>query len=314
MDPNKKMPKNAKIFSCEICDFKCSKESNLNIHFLTRKHKILTNPNAGLTKNAAVLGFSCHCGKNYKHMSSLCNHKKKCLNQEKLAHDTPCQSNDIVSILLNQNMELIKQNQEFKDLILDQNKKILDIARDDKITNNTTNNNTTNNFNLNFFLNEQCKDALNIMEFVNTIKLQLSDLDMMGKLGYTEGISKIFIRGLKELDIFKRPIHCSDLKRETLYIKDKDAWEKENSENMKIKQAINYIANKNIKQIPQWKEENPTSDDIETKRHMDYIHIVHESMGGNSSEPDEKKYNKIIRNVAKEVVIDKEKGNLSIHK
>lgn len=156
-------------------------------------------------------------------------------------------------------------------------------------------------------MNEQCKDALNIMEFVNTIKLQLSDLELVGKLGYTEGISKIFIRGLKELDIFKRPIHCSDLKRETLYIKDKDAWEKENGENVKIKQAINYIANKNIKQIPLWVEENPSAEDTETKKHMDYIHIVHESMGGSSLESDEKKQNRIIRNVAKEVLIDKNK-------
>jgi hypothetical protein len=128
---------------------------------------------------------------------------------------------------------------------------------------------------------------------------------MVGRLGYTEGISKIFIRGLKELDIFKRPIHCSDLKRETLYVKDQDAWEKENEENIKIKQAIKYIANKNIKQIPQWREENPSAEDTETKKHMDYIHILHESMGGSSQESDEKKHNKIIRNVAKEVIIDK---------
>ena len=286
------------------------KESNYNTHILTRKHKILTNPNARLTKNAAEKSYQCECGKSYKHMSSLCNHKKKCFVNDNIVNETCSPSNNIVTILLHQNMELIKQNQEFKDLILDQNKKILEIAKGDKITNNNNNNNTTNNttnnFNLHFFLNEQCKDALNIMEFVNTIKLQLSDLDMMGKLGYTEGISKIFIRGLKELDIFKRPIHCSDLKRETLYIKDKDAWEKENGENMKMKQAINYIANKNIKQIPQWVEENPSAENTESKKHMDYIHILHESMGGKSSEPDEKKYSKIIRNVAKEVIIDKD--------
>jgi len=293
---NKKMQENAQSFYCEICDFKSSRESNFNTHLSTRKHQILINPNAGLEKNADKNEFSCGCGKKYKHMSSLCNHKKKCTFVKE-------ENKDMMSMLLTQNMELIKQNQEFKDLILDQNKKILDIAKEGKITQNNTTNNTTNNFNLQFFLNEQCKDALNLMEFVNSIQLQLSDLDMMGKLGYTEGISKIFIRGLKELDIYKRPIHCSDLKRETLYVKDKDAWEKENGENIKMKQAIKYIANKNIKQIPQWKEENPTSEDIETKKHMDYIHILHESMGGSSQESDEKKYNKIIRNVAKEVVI-----------
>ena len=142
-----------------------------------------------------------------------------------------------------------------------------------------TTNHHTNHFNLHVFLHEQCKDALNLMEFVNTIKLQLSDLDMMGKLGYIEGISKIFIRGLKDLDIFKRPIHCSDLKRETLYVKDKDAWKKHDGENVKIKQAIIMIANQNIKQLPVWVKENPTAEDTETQKHMDYIHIVHESMG-----------------------------------
>ena len=156
-----------------------------------------------------------------------------------------------------------------------------------------------------FFLNEQCKDALNIEDFVNTIKLQLSDLDMIGRVGYTEGMSKIFIRNLKDLDIFKRPIHCSDLKRETMYVKDKDSWEKENGENVKIKQAIKGIENKNIKQLPQWRAENPAAEDTDTKKHLEYKHILIESMGGSTLEDDNKKHNKIVRNVAKEVVIDK---------
>jgi len=212
-------------------------------------------------------------------------------------------SNDIVTILLTQNMELIKQNQEFKDLILDQNKKIMEIAKEGKTINNTTN----NNFNLQLFLNEQCKDALNIGDFVSQIKLQLSDLDMIGRVGYVEGMSKIFLRNLKELDVFKRPIHCSDLKRETLYVKDKDAWEKENGENIKIKRAIKEVEHKNIKQLPQWKEENPTADETETKKHLEYQNILLEAMGGSTLEDDNKKREKIIRNIAKEVVIDKEK-------
>jgi hypothetical protein len=155
------------------------------------------------------------------------------------------------------------------------------------------------------FLNEKCKDALNIDDFVGQIKLQLSDLDMIGRVGYMEGMSKIFLRNLKALDVFKRPIHCSDLKREVLYIKDKDAWEKDNSENFKIKRAIKEIECKNIKQIPKWREENPTADDTETKKHMEYQNILLEAMGGATSEDDNKKHEKIIRNIAKEVVIDK---------
>ena len=308
--PNEKMPKNAAKFICKNCDFKCFKESNFNAHLLTRKHKILTNPNEKMPENAEK-NFECECGRQYKHMSSLCNHKKTCkglsntsmVTDESITQSQP--SNDIVTILLTQNMELIKQNQEFKDLILDQNKKIMEIAKEGKTINNTTNNN--NNFNLQLFLNEQCKDALNIGDFVSQIKLQLSDLDMIGRVGYVEGMSKIFLRNLKELDVFKRPIHCSDLKRETLYVKDKDAWEKENGENVKIKRAIKEVEHKNIKQLPQCREENPAAEDTETKKHLEYQNILLEAMGGSTLEDDDKKREKIIRNIAKEVVIDKNK-------
>ena len=293
------------IFECKICDFNTSNKKDFNRHSLTIKHQKGVNVtfcDVLVTELPKKPHFECcNCSKIYKSRNGMWSHKKKCTEKkktvEKQNHEkVEDESNTVI-------MELLKQNQEFKNMLLEQNNKIMEIAKEkNSITNTTTN---INNFNLQFFLNEQCKDALNIMEFVNTIKLQLSDLELVGRLGYTEGISKIFIRGLKELDIFKRPIHCSDLKRETLYIKDKDAWEKENSKNIKIKQAINYIVNKNIKQIPQWMEKNPTAEDTDTKKHMDYIHIVHESMGGSSLEPEEKKQNKIIRNLAKEVLIDK---------
>jgi hypothetical protein len=186
---------------------------------------------------------------------------------------------------------------------------MIEIAKEKSITmnnsNNTTNNTTNNKFNLNFFLNEQCKDALNIMDFVNSLTLKLTDLENVGKLGYTEGITKIFINGLKQLDVFKRPIHCSDLKREILYIKDDNTWEKENVEKEKIKKAIKTISHNNIKQIPEWQKEYPQSTDITTKKHDQYMKIVGESMGGFTTEENEKYYNKIIKNVAKEVIIEK---------
>jgi hypothetical protein len=232
------------------------------------------------TQKNPTASYACECGKSYKDSSGLWRHKKKCsesIANNSVEEETVAPSNDMFMILLNQNMELIKQNQEFKNLLAEQNKNMFEIAG--KIggnmnnSNNTTNNNT-NNFNLQFFLNEQCKDALNIGDFIEQIKLQLSDLDMIGRVGYVEGMSKIFLRNLKALDVFKRPIHCSDLKRETLYVKDKDAWEKENGENIKIKQAIKGIENKNIKQIPIWVKENPSSEDTETKKHMEYQHIL----------------------------------------
>jgi len=282
-------------------------------HLSTAKHKILTHTDAKSSEYSG-LSYLCECGKMYKHRQSLFNHKKICFEKEKKDEKDEKdkkdkKDKDVLTDTSNNYImvELLKQNKEFKDLIVEQNKHLLDLSGKMKNghTIHHTTNHHTNHFNLHVFLHEQCKDALNLMEFVNTIKLQLSDLDMMGKLGYIEGISKIFIRGLKELDIFKRPIHCSDLKRETLYVKDKDAWKKDDGENVKIKQAINMIANQNIKQLPVWVKENPTAEDTETQKHMDYIHIVHESMGGSSLESEEKKHNKIIRNVAKEVLIDK---------
>jgi hypothetical protein len=304
METNKKVPKSAGKFFCNHCDFTCCKESNYNSHLLTRKHKILTNPNEKVPKNADKI-YACDCGKKYKHMSSLCNHKKNCLGVKNIQTEQTVVTTENNSKLDHESLihELMKQNTEFKTMLIEQNTKIMELAKEGKyITNNTTNN---NNFNLNFFLNEQCKDALNIMDFINQLQLNTTDLDMVGRLGYTEGISKLFIRGLKELDIFKRPIHCSDLKREVLYVKDKDAWEKDNDEKNKMKNAIKYVAAKNFKQINEWKEDNPESNDYDSKRHMDYHQIVIHSMGGATKEEDEKYYNKIIKNVAQEVTIDK---------
>ena len=299
----KKLQKVAQEFYCKKCDYITCRKSSFNKHNLSTKH---VGDYKETTKSCTKVAqeFVCICGKQYQHHSSLWKHHKVCkskLEDTATKGDHVGVPNNMISTLFR---EQLQENKELKEFIIEQNKQIIELVG--KVGNNTIHNTTNNHFNLHFFLNEQCKDALNIMEFVNTIKLQLSDLDMMGKLGYTEGISKIFIRGLKELDVFKRPIHCSDLKRETMYIKDKDAWEKENGENRKMKQAINYIANQNIKQLPIWVKENPASEDTETKKHMEYIHIVHESMGGSSLESQDKKHNKIIRNIAKEVIIEKQ--------
>jgi hypothetical protein len=295
-------------YYCKCCDYNTSKKSNFDNHNLSAKHQksmIVNVSNDEISKISSK--YACkNCNKVYKDNSGLWRHNKKCIKVEDTSNNIiePTEkSPDVVALLLNQNMELIKQNQEFKDLIVEQNNKMIEMAKEAKVINNTTNN--TNNFNLQFFLNEQCKDALNIMDFINQLQLNTTDLDMVGRLGYSEGISKLFIRGLKQLDVFKRPVHCSDLKREVLYVKDKDAWEKDNDEKNKMKTAIKYIAAKNFKQINEWREKNPESDDYDSKRHMDYHQIVIHSMGGSTKEEDEQHYNKIIRNVAKESVIDK---------
>jgi hypothetical protein len=301
-------PKLSSNYYCKCCDYSTSKKSNFDNHNLSAKHQKSMIVNVSNDKISKISNkYVCkNCNKVYKDNSGLWRHNKKCVKVEDASNNIiePAEkSPDVVALLLNQNMELIKQNQEFKDLIVEQNNKMIEMAKEAKIINNTTNN--TNNFNLQFFLNEQCKDALNIMDFINQLQLNTTDLDMVGRLGYTEGISKLFIRGLKALDVFKRPVHCSDLKREVLYVKDKDAWEKDNDEKNKMKTAIKYIAAKNFKQINEWREKNPESDDYDSQRHMDYHQIVIHSMGGSTKEEDEQHYNKIIRNVAKESVIDK---------
>ena len=206
-------------------------------------------------------------------------------------------------------LSLLQQNNDFKDVILEQSKQIMELAKtnNSSITNNNNCNNTTNNnnqFNLNVFLNEECKDAMNIMDFIGSLKVQFSDLENTGKVGYVKGVSDIFLKNLKELDVHKRPIHCSDLKREVMYVKDKDVWEKD-EDKKKTTLAIRHIADKNFKQIHQWLKENPEAKDARNKKNEQYMMIVNKCTGGIDEEEDQKYYGKIITNVAKEVVIRK---------
>jgi hypothetical protein len=310
-----KLSQKSQVFRCKYCDYSSSNKKDYKKHLLTIKHKKKENVTFSdnpVTGNISKLAIQCDiCEKIYHSRNGLWLHKKKCIQKSPIVDETLAQVppkdqqiEPIVDASNNIIFELLKQNQEFKELIIEQNKQIIELAG--KVGGNTINNTTNNNqFNLQFFLNEQCKDALNIEDFVKQIKLQLSDLDMIGRVGYVEGISKIFIRNLQELDVFKRPIHCSDLKRETLYVKDNDSWEKENGENNKIKRVIKQIECKNIKQIPKWQEVNPESDDYDSKKHLEYQNIVLQAMGGSTLEDDNKKQKQIIKHIAKEVVIDK---------
>ena len=297
---NKKSPILNSSFTCTCCIYKTDNKKDYKKHIATLKHfrNISTNKNP--------LSIKCDCGKEYKHMSSLSKHKKSCL----LYITNPQNPNTINDVNLSSLvLDIVKQNQEFKELIIDQNNKMLELVKERPapiINNNNTNNNCNNknnNFNLNFFLNEQCKDAINIKDFINSIQLQLSDLENTGKLGYVNGISKIFINGLKELDVYKRPVHCSDLKRETLYVKDENKWEKESN---KLKSAIQEISHKNIKQISQWSQENPSCKDITSKKNDEYLNLINNCMAGSDKEEMNENYQKIIHNISKEVVIIKQ--------
>jgi hypothetical protein len=192
-------------------------------------------------------------------------------------------------------LEVVSKNNELT-------KQIIELSSKTNV-NNSFNNNKT--FNLQFFLNEECKNALNIRDFVESIQVQISDLENTGKLGYVEGISQIFINNLKQLENTDRPIHCSDYKRETLYIKNDNEWIKETDDKINIKNAIKQVANKNIKQIKNWQEKHPDYNDPDSKQNDKYMKIVLNSMSGSTEEEQKNNINKIIKNVAKEVIIEK---------
>ena len=291
---DKKMPENAELFHCENCDFKCCKKSNYDNHTLSRKHqktcKMLTNADKKMPENAK-LNFICECGKIYKHRQSLHKHKQQCDHNTNEINITDMDDKSLIIKLLQQNQELQKS--------------LIELSKEKSInTNNINSHNKT--FNLQFFLNETCKDALNITDFVSSIKLQLSDLENTGRLGYVEGISNIILNNLKTLDTRERPIHCSDSKREIIYIKNDNQWTKENEDNPVLTNAIKVIANENIKQISQWKKNNPDCTDSESKKNNLYLKIVSNAMSGSSKYETDKNINKIISNVAKEIIINKD--------
>jgi hypothetical protein len=296
MNPNFFTPKNAIKFECNICDFKCSKQSDWNRHIGTDKHKRLINPNDFTPKNAEK-EYSCQCGKKYKHMSSLCAHKKKCSGDALYIDGVNIKDKDALVL------HLLKQNGELQNKLIE-----ISSEKTNNNSHNTNSFNTTNNaFNLNFFLNETCKDAMNITDFVSSIKLSLEDLENTGRRGYIEGISNIIVKNLNNLEQHMRPLHCSDFKREVIYIKDNDKWEKETSDKPILTKAVKTIANENIKQIKNWREKNPDCTDADSKKNNLYLKIVSNSMNGLTKEEGDRNINKIISNVAKETVIQKDK-------
>ena len=198
----------------------------------------------------------------------------------------------------------MKQNNEIQQSILE----VIKSGTNSIINNNTNTINNNQKFNLNVFLNEKCKDALNISEFVDSLKITMTDVENVGQLGFVNGISRILVNGLKELDVYKRPIHCSDVKRETMHVKENNVWEKGEETKPQLIQAIKKIADKNIKTIPEWKQKNPDCRDGESKKSDQYLQIVGQATGGYTKETDHDKYDKIIKKIAKETTIEKEQA------
>lgn len=334
-----KIRKNPGKFSCIICDYYTSDLKDYNKHLSTRKHENAEkrdkmrqmeteNPEKSEKIREPINRFECEfCDKFYSVRGSLWRHQKTCPGKQRNGSSSGFDKDLVLS--------LISQNKEFQNLLREQtiamreqnnvflensiklaesNMKVTELTT--KITDkpihmnvmNNSNNTIHNQFNLQFFLNEQCKDAVNLIDFVNSLKVQVEDLEKTGQLGYVDGITRIFMNGLRELDIYKRPIHCTDLKRETVYVKDENKWEKDNPEKEKIKKAIKKIAVKNIQQLPTWQEKHPEYSNVDSKVNDQYMIISKNSLGGYSIEEDSKYEEKIIKNVLKGVIIEKKES------
>jgi hypothetical protein len=275
----------------------CSKNSEYIKHLLTAKHIGNASGNA---KN--IVNYTCKkCNKIYKSRKGLWGHNKVCnsivsdIKEENIIIEN---SSDEFKTLTSMVMELVKSNTEMQ-------KQMVDMCKNSNNMINSHNNSHNKTFNLQFFLNEQCKDAMNISDFANSITLELSDLESVGELGYVEGITKIMLDKLNSMDIYKRPIHCSDAKREILYVKDHDIWEKEERNNPKLRYVIKTISFNNMKLMGLWSSTYPESLDGESRLNDKYMTLIKQSTGGNGEIGDSE--DKIIRRIAKEIVIGKNK-------
>ena len=297
-------------YCCTICDYYTGRKSNMNSHINSAKHIKEMNGNDIKQKLSNI--FCCEkCNKVYQTKPGLWKHNKKCNlldncvdETNKIIADT-VDKDQLIIMLIKQNSELIKETAEFKNLMMEQQTVMLEVIKNGTHNNNNNITNSHNKaFNLQFFLNETCKDAMNIMDFVDSIKLQLSDLERVGEVGFVDGISNIIVKNLKELDVTERPIHCTDKKREVLYVKDENKWEKDEEKN-KIKKAIKRVANKNIRLIPSFKEKYPDCNKSISTHSDKYNKIMVESM-----DTDANNENKIITKITKEVMIQKENDSI----
>jgi len=312
-------------FLCEICNYNCDKKTNYERHMTSVKHCKKISEDNNVSNKCA------DCDKDFSTISGLWKHRKKCSMQKEdtvllddpstligtkvsnSSNDIPFelilevikQSKEVQNVLIEQNKELQNKLLEKENQLLEQNEKyneqILELAKKPNII-NSNNNNT---FNLNVFLNEKCKDAMNIVDFINSLQLTTDDFETTGRLGFVNGISKIFISQLKKVDVVCRPLHCTDLKRETLYIKDNDKWEKDTDEKKKLKWAVNRIAQLNLNQIQQWQKKYPDCIENNTPANEKFTELALVALGGRGDEEIDKFNEKIMKNVIKEIVVDK---------
>jgi len=334
-------------YECLQCNFVCMKESDWTRHLLTSKHKYKRDTDDQSTsyneeintedstykrssdtsstkheKDNTIYYFKCkYCDKEYNARSSIWYHKKNCVQKKQQQKQQKQQKQQTKHQLQDENLftkeiiiDLLKQNKDLQTHIIEMSKesKITNITNNNNINTSNTSNTTNNQFNLAMFLNETCKDALNIDDFMNSLKVTVEDLIQTGKLGFVKGISRIFLEGLKQLDVTKRPFHCTDIKRETVYIKDQNTWEKETSEKTRMKQALNQVVRKNLNMLPEWQSQHPNFLKSNTQDNDDYIRISLSSLGSEYKDEQDKMDDKIIKTILKEIVLDKKQLFLEI--
>ena len=307
-------PKCADKYNCETCDYHTSKIFFWSRHLTSEKHK--KNAKPAESENTPV--HNCpNCNKSYNNRAGLWKHKQKCKPKEskeskenELRNTFQENTNEVKMDMI---MTLINKNTEIQNFLFEQNKKLMEQNVELSKTihnttttnsNNNTNTNSNNSFNLSFFLNEQCKNAVNMNDFISSLEVTVEDLERTGKLGYVEGITAILLNGLKQLDMYTRPIHCSDLKREVLYLKNQDKWEKDDDRKTNFKKAIKSAAVKNLKQLPNWREENPECEDMDSEESEVFLVMSQKAMGGMDSKEEDKFQNSIAKNILRKVVIE----------
>ena len=308
--------KSSEKFRCGVCDYYTSRKSQWNRHILTAKHLKMTTELQFNDKIVPKHLYKCVCETEYKSRQGLWKHKKIC-ELKKVPESSSCITThkeddekektelmiltELVKDVIKQNVDVIKHNQDLTNKIVD----ICKVGGNTIANNNVHSNNKT--FNLQFFLNETCKDAMNISDFVDSIKFQIKDLEHIGEVGFVDGISDVVLDNLTDLDTRERPIHCCDNKREILYIKDNNEWVKDDGPNTKMTTVIKQIAHKNMKIIPEWIKNNPDCHKSDSKKNDKYLKIVSNSMSGGTEIEQKTNISKIISKVAKKVTIDKNK-------
>jgi hypothetical protein len=329
--------KQAKYYSCEQCYYITCRKSNFDNHIKSIKHKnnadnnfiaYSTTPDNAILSNNSTKQYQCeNCLKPFSDRAGLWRHKKKCSNSEKndtinenyttsqnsILIDTQnipkaCElfDKDLIIMLIKQNSELIKENSHLSRETSDLKTIMMKVLENGayNVNSNNTNNSHNKTFNLQFFLNETCKDAMNISEFIENIKIDVSDLENMGRVGYVEGMSNILIKNLNVLDVTRRPIHCTDKKREILYIKDNNIWEKDDEQKNKLHKTIKRVSHKNIKFLPAYREKYPGCEFAISRFSDNYNKMIIEVMGG-PGDNDTEKEDRIIQKIAKYITINK---------